>query len=161
MGSIIAALGGGDETEGDDQVVPTVSIDETADSTTAQSEDAESEPPAEEKEPAQPAPAGEENVSREQKSALRAAEHYLDTMPFSKEGLYEQLTSEYGNNYPDEAARYAVENVQADWNEQALKSAKNYLEIMPMSDNELFEQLTSEFGEKFTPEQAQYAIDNL
>lgn len=80
---------------------------------------------------------------------------------FSYQGLYEQLTSEYGEGYPPEAAQYALDNVKVDWNEQALKSAQSYQKLMPMSDSELFEQLTSEYGEQFTAEQAQYAIDHL
>ncbi len=37
----------------------------------------------------------EENIPMEYKQALRAAESYLDTMSFSKGGLFNQLTSEY------------------------------------------------------------------
>lgn len=101
------------------------------------------------------------NVSREYRNALKSAQNYIDMMHFSEKGLYEQLTSEYGEQYPADAAQYAIENVKVDWNEEALEAAQSYLEIMPMSDAELFEQLTSEYGEQFTEEQAQYAIDNL
>ncbi len=101
------------------------------------------------------------NVPREYRNALRAAQNYVDLMAFSEQVLFDQLTSEYGDGYPEDAARYAVENVKADWNQEALEAAMNYLEIMPMSDKELFEQLTSEYGDKFTKEQAQYAINNL
>ena len=76
-------------------------------------------------------------------------------MSFSERGLFDQLTSEYGDQYPEEAAQYAIENVEVDYNEEALEAAKNYQETMPMSDQELFEQLTSEYGDKFTEEQAQ------
>ncbi len=102
-----------------------------------------------------------DNVPREYRNALKAAQNYIDIMPFSERGLYDQLTSEYGDQYPEEAAQYAIENVEVDYNEEALKAAKNYLEIMPMSDNELFDQLTSEYGDQFTEEQARYAISNL
>lgn len=102
-----------------------------------------------------------QEVPREYKNALRSAQTYTTMSGFSYDGLYEQLTSEYGEGYPAEAAQYALDNLDVDWNEQALKSAKNYQEIMPMSDSQLFDQLTSEYGEKFTPEQAQYAIDHL
>lgn len=102
-----------------------------------------------------------ESVPREYKNALKSAENYLSVMPFSELGLYEQLTSEYGDKYPAEAARYAIENVKVNYKEQALRAALNYLDIMPMSDQELFDQLTSEYGEKYTDEQARYAIDNL
>lgn len=101
------------------------------------------------------------SVSREHRNALRSAENYLRMMPFSKAGLFEQLTSSYGDDYPEEAAQYAVDNVDTDWNANALKAAENYLDLMPMSDSELYDQLVSEYGDKYTPEQAQYAIDNL
>ena len=118
--------------------------------------------PAKESETA-PAPAEEKNddVPREYKNALRSAETYTKMSGFSYDGLYEQLTSEYGEGYPPEAAQYALDNLDVDWNEQALKAAKNYQKVMPMSDDGLFEQLTSSYGDGFTPEQAQYAIDHL
>lgn len=100
-------------------------------------------------------------VSREYKNALKMAENYIQTIPFSKQGLYEQLTSEHGSKFPEDAAQYAIDNLKVDYKEQALKSAKNYMKTIPMSDDELYEQLTSDHGEKFTPEEAQYAIDNL
>lgn len=100
-------------------------------------------------------------VPTEYKNALKSAEQYLDYSYFSKKGLYDQLTSEYGDKYPAEAAQYAVDNVKADWNEQALKAAKNYQKTTPMSNEGLRDQLTSEYGERFTPEEAQYAIDHL
>lgn len=102
-----------------------------------------------------------DNIPREYRNALRAAQNYVNIMPFSERGLFDQLTSEYGDGYPEDAARYAIENVKADYNKEALEAAINYLEIMPMSDKELFEQLTSEYGDQFTEEQARYAINNL
>ena len=93
--------------------------------------------------------------------ALRAAEDYLNTMPFSKEGLYKQLTSEYGSKFPAEAARYAVDNVKTDWNKNALQAAKDYLKVMPMSNAALHDQLTSQAGDQYTKEQADYAISHL
>ncbi len=100
-------------------------------------------------------------ISREFQNALKSAQNYVDLMPFSEKGLYDQLTAEYGEQFPAEAAQYAIENVDVDYNAEALESAKNYQETMPMSDSGLYDQLTSEYGEKFTAEQAQYAINNL
>lgn len=101
------------------------------------------------------------SVSREYKNALKSAQNYQNVMPMSKAGLYEQLTSSAGDQYPAEAAQYAIDNLNADYKKNALKSAKNYQDIMPMSDKELFEQLTSDSGDKYTREEAQYAIDNI
>lgn len=102
-----------------------------------------------------------ESVPREYQNALKMAKTYADTIPLSKKRLFEQLTSEHGSKYPQEAAQYAIDNLKIDYKQQALKSAKNYMDTIPLSDSELFEQLTSEHGEGFTEEEAQYAIDNL
>ncbi|MCQ4696021.1 Ltp family lipoprotein [Paeniclostridium sordellii] len=103
----------------------------------------------------------EENVPTEYKSALIKAKTYSDTMGMSKAGLYDQLTSEYGEKFTEEAAQYAIDNIKADWKENALKKAKTYQESMAMSPSAIYDQLISEYGEKFTEEEAQYAIDNL
>ena len=99
--------------------------------------------------------------STEYKNALKKAESYSKTMHMSKKGIYEQLTSEYGENFPAGAAQYAIDNLDADWNANALEKAKTYQNTMNMSKQRIYEQLTSEFGEGFTAEEAQYAIDNL
>src|SRR5699024_9822717 len=107
--------------------------------------------------------AEEENddVPREHKSALNKAESYANTMDMSKEGIYDQLVSEYGENFPEDAAEYAMDNIEADWKENALNKARTYADDMDMSDDAIFDQLVSEYGEQFTEEEAQYAIDNL
>ncbi|WP_438351060.1 Ltp family lipoprotein [Paenibacillus sp. FA6] len=107
------------------------------------------------------AEAKEESVPREHKSALKSAESYAETMHMSKAGIYDQLTSEYGEKFPPEAAQYAIDNIVFDWKENALKQARTYAETMSMSDSAVYDQLISEYGEKFTKEEAQYAIDNL
>ena len=107
------------------------------------------------------AKAKEDSVPREHKSALKKAELYAETMQMSKAGIYDQLTSEYGENFPPEAAKYAIDNIVVDWKENALKKAQTYAETMSMSDSAIYDQLISEYGEKFTKEEAQYAKDNL
>ena len=79
----------------------------------------------------------------------------------SKQAIYDQLTSEYGEQFSEDAAQYAIDNMEADWKANALEKAKDYQENMNMSKNAIYDQLTSEYGEKFTAEEAQYAIDNL
>ena len=100
-------------------------------------------------------------VSPEFKSALTKATSYSELMHMSKAGLYDQLTSEYGERFSPEAAQYAVDNVKADWNANALAKAKSYQETMSMSPEAIRDQLTSEYGEKFTAEQADYAVTHL
>lgn len=82
-------------------------------------------------------------------------------MHMSKAGIYDQLSSEYGEKFTEDEAQYAVDNLEADYKENALKTAKSYQDSMDMSPNAIYDQLTSEYGEKFTEEEAQYAIDNL
>lgn len=103
----------------------------------------------------------EVSIPVEYKSALIKAKSYSDLMHMSKLGIYDQLTSEYGEKFSQEAAQYAIDNVEADWNANALKKAKSYQDTMAMSPSAIYDQLISEYGEKFTPEEAQYAIDNL
>ncbi|MDF1511059.1 prophage antirepressor [Bacillus phage vB_Bacillus_1020A] len=105
--------------------------------------------------------AKEESIPREHKSALTKAEQYAKTMYMSKSGIYDQLVSEYGENFPPDAAQYAIDNIEWDWKENALKKAEQYAETMSMSNQAIYDQLISEHGEKFAPEEAQYAIDNL
>lgn len=100
-------------------------------------------------------------LPREYKNALKEAQNYVDIMDFSEKELFDQLTSEYGGQYGEEAAQYAVTNVDVDYNQEALDAAMSYQELMPMSDQALIDQLTSEYGSQFTQEQAKYAIDNL
>ncbi|RFA22131.1 Ltp family lipoprotein [Subtercola boreus] len=110
--------------------------------------------------PAPAAPAAPD-VSAEYKSALRSATNYSEILHLSKARLYDQLTSEYGEKFSAEAAQYAVDNVQADWNANALATAKNYQNEMSMSPEGIRDQLTSEYGEKFTADEADYAITHL
>lgn len=99
--------------------------------------------------------------SIEFKNALKKAETYSEMMNMSKRAIFQQLTSDFGEQFPEEAAQYAIDNMEADWNANALAKAKTYQETMSMSSNAIYDQLVSEYGEQFTAEEAQYAIDNL
>lgn len=112
-------------------------------------------------EPAEEAEEAEPDAPREYQNALRSAQSYVDIMPFSYQGLYDQLTSEYADNYTPEAAQYAVDNVDADWNAEAVEAAESYLDTMPFSREELVNQLSSEYADKFTVEQAQAAVNQV
>jgi hypothetical protein len=108
----------------------------------------------------------EKAVVREQKAearanerALKAAENYLSLSGFSKQGLYEQLSSAAGEGFTAAQAQYAVDHVDANWKQEAVESARNYLDISPMSRADLLQQLTSSAGEGFTYEQALYAVN--
>lgn len=97
----------------------------------------------------------------EYRNALKKAEAYSERMYMSKKGIYDQLVSEYGEQFSAEAAQYAVDNLQADYKSNALHKAKSYQESMNMSKKAIYDQLISEYGEQFTKEEAQYAIDHL
>lgn len=88
-----------------------------------------------------------------EKNALKTALDYLDAMPFSYNGLIDQLEYE-GYTYSE--AVYGADNCGADWNKQAEQCAANYLAVMPFSRQGLIEQLEYE---GFTNEQAVHGAD--
>lgn len=103
----------------------------------------------------------EPTTTAAQDNALRAAGSYLDTMPFSKAGLIDQLSSEYGSAFDKADAKWAVAQLDVDWNEQAVTAAENYLDTMAFSRQGLIDQLSSEYGSQFTKAQATYAADKM
>lgn len=102
-----------------------------------------------------------ESVPAEYKSALAQAASYANMMHLSKQGVYDQLVSEYGGKFKPEAAQYAIDNVKADWNANALAQAKTYQNDMHLSPAAVRDQLISENGGKFTEAEADYAIQHL
>ena len=103
----------------------------------------------------------EEAARRAGRRALEAAENYISIMGFSKQGLYEQLSSSAADGFTPAEAQYAVDHVDADWNKEAVEAARNYLDVMPMSRDGLLDQLTSSAGSGFTLEQATYAVNKV
>lgn len=81
-------------------------------------------------------------------------------MHLSRQGIYDQLISEF-DQFTDEEAQYAIDNLQADYKANALAAAKNYQDTMAMSPEAIRDQLVSEYGNKFTQEEADYAIAHL
>ena len=61
-----------------------------------------------------------DGIPTEYKSALRSAETYSEMMHMSKAAIKAQLVSEYGDKFTEEAAQYAIVNLEADWNANAL-----------------------------------------
>lgn len=96
---------------------------------------------------------GQNSATIGEKNALRSALDYLDFSAFSRDGLIRQLEYE---GYSNSEAVYAVDNCNADWNEQAYLSAMEYLEYSSFSKQGLIDQLEYE---GFTSEQAQYGAD--
>ncbi|MDB5178107.1 MAG: hypothetical protein JWN01_50 [Patescibacteria group bacterium] len=109
-----------------------------------------------------PTPKAEQpKIPAEYKSALSKAASYATTMHMSKQGVYDQLTSDYGEKFSAAAAQYAIDNMKADWNANALNKAKSYQSTMNMSPAAIHDQLTSASGEKFAAAEADYAIAHL
>ena len=111
--------------------------------------------------PAAAAESKQPDVPTEYKSALSKATAYASTQHMSKQGVYDQLTSEYGEKFSAEAAKYAIDNIKSDWNANALAKAKSYQEMQSMSPAAIHDQLTSDYGEKFTQAEADYAVQHL
>ncbi len=95
------------------------------------------------------------SVSVSKQNALKRAQSYLRYSAFSRKRLIEQLEYE---NYSNEDATYAADNVGADWNAQALKKAQSYLNYSAFSRKRLIEQLEYE---GFTSEQSNYGVNNV
>jgi hypothetical protein len=128
------------------------------------------EPKPESKETAKPEPKEADLVEKEeepeaptetvsQQQARASAQDYLDYSAFSRLGLIDQLSSEYGEGFPVKDAEYAVDSLDVDWNEQAAKAAQAYLDYDSFSRQGLIDQLSSEFGDQYTVEQATYGVD--
>ena len=105
----------------------------------------------------------QKGMTLSQKNAIRSAKDYLDGhRGYSRTGLINQLSSEYGEAFPMEDAVFAIDYLeksnQVDWDQQAAFSAETYLENRAYSRKGLYDQLISEYGEGFTPEQAEHGL---
>lgn len=98
----------------------------------------------------------EPSLTGPQYQATRSAKQYLSMTGFSREGLIEQLSSQYGESYARSDAIAAVDSLNVDWNENAARSARQYLEMTGFSCSGLIEQLSSSAGERYTRSQAEY-----
>jgi hypothetical protein len=79
----------------------------------------------------------------------------------SKKGLFDQLTSEYGEGFAKQDVTFALNHVKADYNAEAREAAESYLDSGHFSHNSLMDQLTSEYGEQFTKAQAAQAVESV
>ena len=151
-------------------ILETDNSTDDVDNPTTQEEKVKEEPVKEDKEePAEkpkeetqePVAQEEEAVPFEYEQALKSAQNYVDALHFSRQGLKQQLTSEYGSGFSEEAAEYALEHVDVDYKEEAVEAAQSYLDAMSFSREGLKQQLTSEYGSGFTEEEAEYALDQV
>lgn len=102
---------------------------------------------------ASPTPASPSLIAA-QRNAVRSASSYLKMSGFSRQGLIDQLSSEYGDRFSVSDATVAVDSLDTDWRLQAARSAASYLKMSGFSCQGLIEQLSSQHGDKYTVEQA-------
>ena len=100
-------------------------------------------------------------VSLSRQQALGAARDYLKYQHFSRQGLIDQLSSPYGDQFSKADAAWAVDQLKVNWNQQAVGAARDYLKYQHFSRQGLIDQLSSAAGEKFTIAQATYAVNRL
>ncbi len=96
------------------------------------------------------------NLTGPQKNAVRSANQYLSMSGFSRDGLIQQLSSDYGDAYKVSDATAAVDSLNVDWNKQAARSAEQYLSMQGFSCKGLIQQLSSSAGDRYTVSQATY-----
>ena len=100
--------------------------------------------------------AASQDLTNPQRNAVRSAESYLNMTGFSREGLIDQLSSPFGDDYDRSDAVAAVDSMSVDWYAQAVRSATQYLNMTGFSCRGLIEQLSSDFGDQYTTSQATY-----
>ena len=103
-------------------------------------------------------PAG---LTQPQQNAARSALTYLDFSGFSRQGLIDQLSSEFGDQYDVQDATTAVDSLDVNWTSQAVRSAQTYLDVSGFSRQGLIDQLSSEFGDQHAIQDATTAVDSL
>ena len=100
----------------------------------------------------------------EEQEALAAAQAEADTYIVSEFLLQELLTApEYEYGFSEEAAEFAVDNVQVDWNKEAYQFAMLARDEFPDATDEEIENLLQNEpgGPQYTAEQTEYAMSQL
>ncbi|GED41472.1 hypothetical protein HHA02_08010 [Cobetia marina] len=97
-----------------------------------------------------------DNLTGPQANAVRSAKQYLSIGGFSRSGLINQLSSDYGDGYSVADATAAVDSLDIDWYKQAVRSANQYLKLQGFSCKGLIQQLSSGAGDRYTDSQAAY-----
>jgi hypothetical protein len=101
-------------------------------------------------------PTWADSMTGPQKNAARSAQQYISMQGFSRKGLIQQLSSEFGESYEVHDATVAVDSLNIDWNKQAARSAQQYLDMQGFSCKGLIQQLSASAGEQYTIDQATY-----
>jgi hypothetical protein len=98
-----------------------------------------------------------------QQSAISAAEQYLSMGEgFSREGLIQQLDSSAGSGFSVADAKFAVNHIKVNWDQQAALAAKGYMQAEGgFSHSSLVQQLESSAGSGFTHAQAAFGAKSV
>lgn len=99
-------------------------------------------------------------LTRSQRNAVRSAKQYLLMQGFSRRGLIQQLSADFGDGYKVADATKAIDSLNVDWNEEAVRSAKQYLSMQGFSCRGLIEQLSSSIGDGYTVSEATYGAEH-
>ncbi len=104
-----------------------------------------------------------DGITGNTRAQTEEAINYLKTLHLSKQGLYDQLTSEYGSQMTPEDTNTVIGRLEplVNWNNLAVLSAQTYRSTLNLTGQALLEQLTSEYGSKFPIDQAQYGVDHV
>lgn len=144
-------------TPGDEEPAVTATETATATQTVIEQQPAPAPAPPVDEETDSPDEAAQLN-----EAALGEADALLAADPYSKQALFDLLTSQEGGAYPQEAAQYAVENIGVDWNGEALRAAEKIRENNPEATaDDIFSSLTDDNEWAFTEEEAQFAVDSI
>lgn len=109
----------------------------------------------------QSAQSSAEKIPADYSQAFQKAKAYAHQLHLSKQALYAQLTSAYGEHFSPAAADYALAHLKMDWKQNALVMARTYATDMHLAKAAIYDQLTAETGDAFTAAEAQFAIDHL
>ncbi|WP_029322478.1 Ltp family lipoprotein [Butyrivibrio sp. AE3004] len=108
-----------------------------------------------------PAPTSIDQLSDKEKEAVRKAERFLDSIPYSKAELIEELQDEY-YGFTEEEATNAVGYMEnaglVNFYDEAAKWAKSLSESTSFSRAELIRMLSGEYSSHYTKEEAEYAV---
>ena len=97
-----------------------------------------------------------ESLNENQAQAIQTAKDYLDTMHLSQTELLQMLSVE---NIDSEDAKFALEYLNIDWNQEARKKAKEYCKHkIGFSKEKLKAQL---LFDHFTEEEADFAVSHI
>lgn len=98
-----------------------------------------------------------ETSDRDMQNALAVATEWGERNNWSESEIERKLVEwEY---FPEDAAKYAIENVEIDYKENALNVAQEWADRNNWSDSEIKRKLIE--WEYFTEEEADYAMENL